>query len=87
MMKKVRHTINAVFSAMIVALGFGSCVSQKNYDAAQKEIELLQERNAVLEREVQDLKQQISFFKDYKDQMEQRKVVYGPPPTGYRKVE
>ena len=86
-MKKVRHTINAVFSAIIVALGFGSCVSQKNYDAAQKEIELLQERNAVLEREVQDLKQQISFFKDYKDQMEQRNVVYGPPPTGYRKVE
>ena len=35
-MKKYRNTINIILSAIIVALGFGSCVSQKAYQAAKQ---------------------------------------------------
>ena len=83
-MKRIHHTINAVLSAIIVTLGFGSCVSQKNYNAAQEEIKQLQEKNAILESEIHNLQQQISSFKDYQKQFEERKVVYGPRPTEYR---
>jgi len=37
-MKSIRNTLNIVLSAIIVALGFGSCVSHRAYQAAQQEI-------------------------------------------------
>ena len=82
-MKKIRHSINLILSAMIVALGFGSCVSQKTYNAAQEEIKQLKGENEALKAENASLRQDISRIKDYKKKAEERKVVYGPRPTGY----
>ena len=85
MMKKIRNTVNVVLSAIIVALGFGSCgVSQKTYNEAQQEIERLKAENASLNQEVRNLQQQQeSLVKEYQKRMEERKVVYGPRPTAY----
>lgn len=89
-MKKIRHSVNLVLSAIIVALGFGSCVSQKTYKAAQEEIEVLKADKGALNAEIEALKaenaglrQEMRKFKDYQKQMEERKVVYGPRPTNY----
>ena len=58
-MKKIRNTVNVVLSAIIVALGFGSCgVSQKTYNEAQQELERLKAENASLNQEVRNLQQQ-----------------------------
>ena len=65
------------------ALGFGSCVSQKTYNAAQEEIKQLKGENEALKAENASLRQDISRIKDYKKKAEERKVVYGPRPTGY----
>lgn len=84
MMKKIRNTVNVVLSAIIVALGFGSCgVSQKTYNEAMQEIERLNKENASLNQEVQSLRQQMDAVKEYQRRMEERKVVYGPRPTAY----
>lgn len=82
-MKKIRQYVNLVLSAIIVALGFGSCVSLKTYKAAQEEIENLKAQNEGLKSENARLNQNIQNFKDYQKQTEQRKVVYGPRPTRY----
>ena len=66
MMKKIRNTVNVVLSAIIVALGFGSCgVSQKTYNEAMQEIERLNKENASLNQEVQSLRQQMDAVKEY----------------------
>lgn len=91
MMKKIRNTVNVILSAIIVALGFGSCVSQKAYNEVQKahaeaqeEIKTLHMENESLRQEVNTLKQQIGSALEYRKRMEERKVVYGPRPTGYK---
>ena len=35
-MKSIRNTLNIVLSAIIVALGFGSCVSHRAYQATSQ---------------------------------------------------
>lgn len=82
-MKKIRQSVNLVLSAIIVALGFGSCVSQKTYKAAQAEIEHLKAENDVLKEQNAELQSNLSKFKEYQRNAEQRKVVYGPRPTQY----
>ena len=82
-MKKIRRFINLILSAVIVALGFGSCVSQQKYLAAQEEIKQLQEKNEALNAENQRLQSNIKALEE-RSRIEQRKVVYGPPPTGYK---
>lgn len=89
-MKRIRQSVNLMLSALIVALGFGSCVSQKTYKTAQEEIgilkaenQALQAENHALQAENNGLRQEMSRFKDYQRQMEERKVVYGPRPTHY----
>ena len=83
MMKKIRNMINIALSAVIVALGFGSCVSQKTYKEAQERINVLQAENEYLQNENLSLKDQIKAAGQYRQQMEQRKVVYGPRPTTF----
>ena len=90
-MKKIRNTVNVILSALIVALGFGSCVSQKAYHEVQKahaealeEIKMLHMENESLKQEVSTLKQQIGDALEYRKRMEERKVVYGPRPTGFK---
>ncbi len=83
-MKKIRQSINLMLSALIVALGFGSCVTQQKYRAAQEEIKLLQEENAKLNADNQKLQQDLRKAVQYRKQMEERKVVYGPRPTGFK---
>jgi hypothetical protein len=87
MMKKIRNMINIALSAVIVALGFSSCVSQKTYNAAQERINLLQAENERLQNENLKLQDQIKTVSEaagqYRQQMEQRKVVYGPRPTNF----
>lgn len=83
MMKKVRNMINIALSAIIVALGFGSCVSQKTYNAAQERINILQAENERLQSENASLQQQINDAVKYRKGMEERKVVYGPRPTTF----
>ncbi len=83
-MKKIRQSINLMLSALIVALGFGSCVTQQKYRAAQDEIKMLQEENARLNAEKAQLQQDLHNAVQYRKQMEERKVVYGPRPTGYK---
>ncbi|MBQ9231525.1 MAG: hypothetical protein IJ190_10180 [Prevotella sp.] len=82
-MKKIRQSINLVLSAIIVALGFGSCVSQKTYKAAQEEIGVLKAENGALKAENANLQQEISKIRDYQKRTEERRVVYGPRPTNY----
>ena len=82
-MKKVRQSINVILSAVIVALGFGSCVSQQKFLAAQEEINQLKERNETLNAENQKLQSHINALNE-KIRMEQQKVVYGPRPTVYK---
>ena len=36
-MKSIRNTLNIVLSAIIVALGFGSCVSHRAYQASNSD--------------------------------------------------
>lgn len=88
-MKKYHNTINMILSAIIVALGFGSCVSQKAYQAAKQEInnlkqenEKLREKNTQLNQNIENLERAII---KYRRNMEERKVVYGPRPTNYMK--
>ena len=90
-MSKIRQSMNIVLSAIIVALGFGSCVSQQKYKAALTEIEELKQQNAGLNAEKDALLQENSKLRkeagkiqEYKRKMEERKVVYGPRPTGYK---
>lgn len=82
-MKKIRHLVNTILSAVIVALGFGSCVSQKTYDAAQEEIKLLKSENERLQSENAQLQNQLQKTVEYRERMEERKVVYGPRPSSY----
>jgi len=86
-MKKYRNTINIIFSAIIVALGFGSCVSQKAYQAAKQEINDLKSENQKLREKNIELNQSIENMEraiiKYRRNMEERKVVYGPRPTSY----
>ncbi|MBQ8714655.1 MAG: hypothetical protein IJ552_05520 [Prevotella sp.] len=89
-MKKIRHSINLVLSAMIVALGFGSCVSQQKYKEALTEIEQLKGQNANLNAEKDALYNENAKLRgdlekalDYKKKSEQRKVVYGPRPMEF----
>ena len=82
-MKKIRQSVNLLLSAIIVALGFGSCVSQKTYDAAQEEIKQLKGENETLKAENASLRHDINKIREYKKSMEERKVVYGPRPTEY----
>ena len=82
-MKKIRQSVNLLLSAIIVALGFGSCVSQKTYDAAQEEIKQLKGENETLKAENASLRHDINKMMEYKKSMEERKVVYGPRPTEY----
>ena len=91
-MKKIRQLFNLALSAVIVALGFGSCVSQqkyqavqKEYQAAQEEINQLQAEQEKMAAEVQSLRQKLGKAAEYKRNMEERKVVYGPRPTEYKK--
>lgn len=86
-MSKIRQSMNIVLSAIIVALGFGSCVSQQKYRAAQEEIKQLHEQNGRLSadndallRENADLRKALKI----RNKMEQPKVVYGPRPTNYK---
>lgn len=87
MMKKIRNIINIALSAIIVALGFGSCVSQKTYKEAQERINVLQAENEQLKVENASLQTQIKTISEaagqYRQQIEQRKVVYGPRPTTF----
>lgn len=90
-MSKIRQSMNIVLSAIIVALGFGSCVSQQKYKEALTEIEQLKSQNAGLNAEKDallnenaKLRQDMGKIQDYKRKMEERKVVYGPRPTGYK---
>ena len=87
MMKKIRNAINIALSAIIVALGFGSCVSQKTYNAAQERINLLEAENDQLRNENASLQSQIKTISNaadqYRQRMEERKVVYGPRPTNF----
>ena len=89
MIKRIRYTINTLLSALIVALGFGSCVSQKTYEAAKQEIKQLQEENEMLKNDNSTLSNDVKRLKksiaEYQKRMEQRKVVYGPRPTDYKK--
>ncbi len=82
-MKKIRQSVNLLLSAIIVALGFGSCVSQKTYNAAQEEIKQLKGENDALKAENASLRHDINKIREYQQRAEERKVVYGPRPTGY----
>ena len=73
-MKSIRNTLNIVLSAIIVALGFGSCVSHRAYQVKQK--------NSSLKDEIRTLEENIM---KYRRNSEQRKVVYGPRPTSFQK--
>ena len=91
-MKKIRQFVNLLLSAVIVTLGFGSCVSQQKYQAAQEEIRNLQELNGALRAETDALRaendrlqQNLNKAMEYQRKIEQRKVVYGPPPTSYQR--
>ena len=91
-MKKIRQLFNLVLSAVIVTLGFGSCVSQQKYQAVQKEYQAAQEEigrlnaeNAKMAAEVNALHQRLGKIEEYKRSMEERKVVYGPRPTEFKK--
>jgi cell division protein FtsB len=86
-MKRIRKSINLVLSAIIVALGFGSCVSQQKYRVAQEEIKQLHEQNSRLSAENDALHQENANLRNalkHREQTEQRKVVYGPRPTGFK---
>ena len=90
-MSKIRQSMNIVLSAIIVALGFGSCVSQQKYKAALTEIEELRGQNSALQAdkaflsdENGKLRQELKKVEDYRKRIEERKVVYGPRPTGYK---
>ncbi len=88
-MKSIRNTLNIVLSAIIVALGFGSCVSHRAYQAAQQEIKQLQDENEQLKQKNSSLKDEIRTLEEnimkYRRNSEQRKVVYGPRPTSFQK--
>ena len=72
-MKSIRNTLNIVLSAIIVALGFGSCVSHRAYQ---------EQKNSSLKDEIRTLEENIM---KYRRDSEQRKVVYGPRPTSFQK--
>ena len=87
----MRQLFNLSLSAVIVALGFGSCVSQqkyqavqKEYKAAQEEIDRLNAEKAQMESEVNTLREQLVKAKAYRKSVEERKVVYGPRPTEFK---
>lgn len=83
-MKKIRSFINLLLSAVIVALGFGSCVSQQKYREAQKEIQQLKAENDSLKEDNAGLKREMQKVMEYKNRFEERKVVYGPRPTSFQ---
>jgi outer membrane murein-binding lipoprotein Lpp len=83
-MKKIRCFVNLALSAVIVALGFGSCVSQQKYQEAQEEIQQLKAENDALKEDNAGLKREMQKIMDYKKRIEERKVVYGPRPTSFQ---
>lgn len=90
-MKKLRQLFNLALSAVVVALGFGSCVSMQKYkaiqqenEAAKEEINRLNAENAQIRSEMDNLFKRMKASEEYRKRMEERKVVYGPRPSGFK---
>ena len=82
MAKRIRHTVNALLSALIVMLGFGSCdTSKAALQEANAKIESLEAENAMLKAENNSLQSRLQ--EAVRRIEEPRKVVYGPPPTRF----
>ena len=92
MKRKCVNALNTLLAGIIVALGFGSCVSAKKaarqmaekeaeLDAARAEIGMLQGENLSLRDKIAQAESEIARLKAGSSQF---KVVYGPPPTKLR---
>ena len=91
-MKKLRQLFNLALSAVVVVLGFGSCVSLQKYKAVQQECEAAKEEigrlnaeNAQMRSEMDNLFKKVKASDEYRKRMEERKVVYGPRPSEFKK--
>ena len=84
-MKRFKKTISFLLSAIILALGFGSCKTPKSVVKGEQELESKRAELSAINDEIafsHDRIQRLKIeIKELIDRQNVQKVVYGPPPV------